>query len=581
MGRTLAWLSFASALRPLLGVNCDIRVDRPGIPGRESRAVPVPDAQGLAIVWQTDHDIFLQRYERDCTGAQTPVVVNSSVDMWHPSGLDGLGDAVSLGAGITLVSWTRSGHVWFVVVHGESLGNVTLASQSSGVYTKAEVRAQNVPGGFALIWSAWQKDGDGWGVFVRRFTDEAEPVGEEMQVNVQWRDFQWRPQLETCAGSLWAMWLNTSATCTAYNGCATGPWLRRFSLHTGTWDDEQPMNGTQPYAATLLCQSDGLVAFWNTYRAYHWFPVTVTSSSLAGVDTTGQLFLPHAPRSVKSSFDVRQAGIESRRLETVGDDLIPGETILVASSNHLARIANGEDGQLFVQLLDFALSPPMSLTPTVLKKSAQLSRAVWDYSTVPPTLVVCAVTGGVLSSEGKPAYECMRREVSSLHGSLLIGSFLSSAALACMFFLVCCFCCIKRCSTLDLDVLRRRRRPVRRLRLEELRQQLSSMPAPSPARVEQSEISLQETAARPAPVESTDASTHETPRIAPAERPTHPPPSPEADWCPICTQEVVIRVVFERCGHTACRDCALRMLDSDRKCYVCGNVVNGMLPVYL
>lgn len=568
MGRAFAWLTFASTLRSLLGIDCDIVIDRPGIPGLESRAVPVPDELGLSIVWQTDHEILMQRYDRDCGSGKLPFVVNST-DMWHRPSLDGLGDAVSLGVGITVISWTRGGHVWFVVVNGENRGVPTLASNSSSEFSKAEVRAHPLPGGFALIWSCWQEDGDGWGVFMRRFTDAAQPIGDVMQVNVKWRDFQWRPQVASCAGDLWALWLNTSATCDTYRGCATGPLLRRFSLDRGDWDDEVTMNETQPLGATLSCHPDGMYVLWNTWSRYHWRLLSSLSSS-AGAD------MRENPASA-AVLNQALSGITSRRLTTLGDELHTGETTLVAHPEYVAMMYNDPYGKLSVQLLQYSLKSPIPMTPALIRSGTQLSRAVWDSTTNPPTLVLCAVAGGVLSSDGKPAYYCWRRGVSALHGSV-INDIFSTLALAALFFLVCFFYCVKHGARIDNGVFQRRRpRSRRRLRLNQLRQQLSAMPSPvTPS--SPSEISLQGTGQRPTLSLSGNEISNVV-RTGAQERPTQPPA--EMDWCPICRQEILIRVVLERCGHTACRDCALRLLDSDKKCYVCGEVVKGMLPVYL
>merc|ERR1719183_2194660 len=52
-----------------------------------------------------------------------------------------------------------------------------------------------------------------------------------MQANVEWKDFQWRPQVVACGDTTWALWANRSAS-SCHSGqdqCGPGaPFVRRL-----------------------------------------------------------------------------------------------------------------------------------------------------------------------------------------------------------------------------------------------------------------------------------------------------------------------------------------------------------------
>lgn len=76
-------------------------------------------------------------------------------------------------------------------------------------------------------------------------------------------------------------------------------------------------------------------------------------------------------------------------------------------------------------------------------------------------------------------------------------------------------------------------------------------------------------------------------RVQLAEIPSSPPttelqrePS-SGDECSICQGAIVVRVALQRCGHTACRDCAARLVEHRLACHICRASIEGFLPVYL
>jgi len=51
--------------------------------------------------------------------------------------------------------------------------------------------------------------------------------------------------------------------------------------------------------------------------------------------------------------------------------------------------------------------------------------------------------------------------------------------------------------------------------------------------------------------------------------------------CPICWCEVVMRVALQPCGHTACRDCVVRLVELHQACHICRGDVTSLMPVYV
>merc|ERR1711988_701305 len=130
-----------------------------------------------------------------------------------------------------------------------------------------------------------------------------------------------------------------------------------------------------------------------------------------------------------------------------------------------------------------------------------------------------------------------------------------------MLFLLCAFCCFKqftqtlagvqgrgRGAASESWVARRRAEQEReareRDRLEQLRVQLAGIPEAPPT----------DTAA--------------------------PKPSQGAD-CPICQGEVAMRVALQHCGHTCCRECAIKLVEHNQRCHICRGNIEGFLPVYI
>lgn len=54
----------------------------------------------------------------------------------------------------------------------------------------------------------------------------------------------------------------------------------------------------------------------------------------------------------------------------------------------------------------------------------------------------------------------------------------------------------------------------------------------------------------------------------------------DSNACSICHHELIVRVALQPCGHTACRDCILRLIEREC-CHVCDAKIQGVQPVYI
>jgi hypothetical protein len=216
----------------------------------------------------------------------------------------------------------------------------------------------------------------------------------------------------------------------------------------------------------------------------------------------------------------------------------------------------------------------------------QLARAAWDTAG-DLALVSCWAAGGALGSTDPSSFVCARRslrwfvDVSPAPG---LGYVLACST---AFSLLYMCCCLGRCSrTLQelaasgalglVPVAQSERdlqfRGARVRRLLEMRATLAALPGrylrtpPSSegANIDQDGVdnnadSGDEDAMCPGSVEG----------------------GGRESCCSICHEEVTVWVALRPCGHTACRDCTLRLAETSQRCHICRGPVHGVQPVYL
>lgn len=640
--------------------DCDIDIPRrpvSSLPGAPIGIVPAADAQGLLVAWQDGDAIMLRRFRRDCS-QYFEVEVNRTRDFYRLPG--GLWDVVGLADGRVAVAWVLGADVWVRVVEplsngGGQAGPVRANAVNDG-YARTEVRlAANVRDlneGFAVAWSSWGQDSDGWGIFARRFSGvTALPLGEaEVQVNAAWQQFQWRPELKWCGSTLWAMWTNSSGSDVAcqggVGGCATGPLLRRLAVadHNDTWTigEEINFNDTDQLAAALSCREGH---GHENAATVVWLEADGNQVSIAhsdGDDQPPNLLLATATsaasaqgfRSSPRDAPILSSWQQLRRLgdaalgQQVGaseDPLAYGDVSLLACSGLMVVLGSDARGALSAQLLDFGrLAKPLAYQPRQVFAGARLARAIWDRPVDGPGvrpegdgdegLVVCWLAGpaarqGYGVDNDSNSFRCLRRKVQWLvssgefdFGSSMVAIILVSSVVAFVWLRHCAtHGCITRGNLLPFlrrraagDAARRRTPPQpSQARIRELREQLEAIPMVPTARGRGA--STTEALPSRAPSGAT-APSHIVPEVTPNDGEGRD--SSEAwvespavrlavvggidpNCCAICQNEVTVRVALQSCGHTACRDCVLRLVELNQRCHICRGPIEGVQPVYI
>eukprot|EP00811_Abedinium_folium_P019001 NODE_2792_length_2144_cov_12.151710.p1 GENE.NODE_2792_length_2144_cov_12.151710~~NODE_2792_length_2144_cov_12.151710.p1 ORF type:complete len:604 (+),score=152.04 NODE_2792_length_2144_cov_12.151710:40-1812(+) len=554
-------------------------------PSAAERIVPAPDGKGgLTIVWQDSDVIYLRRHDANCDVLGSVVQVNSTREFWHKAAMSGLSDAASLGNGSMVVVWTLGGDVWLRVLSAEDDNSTPMRASALGEYRRSEARVlADPPGssgsgggsrssasaaGFTVAWSSWEQDGDGWGVYARRFAGNGTPLSEELQLNVKWRGFQWKPQLLWCKSTLWALWMDGSADyCNGQSvgECASGPFARALVV-----DGEIRMrnvtnlHGSRPLSSALTCIGTNALALWQEARNSR----TIIRSKFLSAAST---LYSHDEDAGSHEFPVVVAAAMAalRALVSpvpamIGSAVLPsseweqeeGEVVLSDASRGTAMIAHGSNtvifsqlprsGALMAQLVHIRAPHAAHLYARhPIAGAVRLERAAWDGDSA---LVMCWSSG-----LGQSQLNCVHRASSSLLPSLA-SSAAAGIAVVLVCVLLCSIICLRGCRAQRRIPLhqrppppRARRPPSQQARLRELLSRIPTVAPPSSIELESNGCGGEG----------------------------------DAGVCPLCHGEIFARVALQPCGHTACRECVQNVMALGKPCHICQGSIEGMQPVYL
>ncbi|CAE8584556.1 unnamed protein product [Polarella glacialis] len=689
LGAALFYVSDASP-------SCDFTIFRnPKQSGLLPRIAPASDAGGLVVAWQDGQVIMMQRFTPDCKSIGDALEVNRSQEFWRSPSENGLADAASLGNGIAVVAWVLNGDVWVSTAwvstaERDAKFGTPVQANSPESFDRAEARILANPNGegFVVAWSSWGQDGDGWGVFARHFDAHGQTVGSEQQVNQQWKNFQWQPQLAWCGASLWALWANSVADKSGEGRSNTGPLLRNLGSSSGQWNPgpEITLQGRGPGKAALSCgagdaaaviwlEDGGNRVVWNvsipppgqeakstvteshvaargaqlskwhlgrlgppTFSAWNWnhsftglqLLATQVLAKISGrrtdvkasEDNNGFLKEPvAAPASSRgfwagelaSAWKSRQSvggqtnGSESSaiRLGQPGPGVGTGQIDLLAQDGRLLLMTTAGDGKLEVQLLNYAMKTAEIFPVRGVAAGAQQARAAWDPldpSRGSRAILLCWVAGDPSDPDNTPSFQCLHRGESWLMGEDGVG--MGGDLIVVIVLTICLTLCILKQCTQGTRFGRRNRavnvggaeavealnqqrseRSAARARMQNLREQIAQIPmVPLSNRLPAPESAAPESATAPgARTGPGDASTPEVSPSTPCDATISTPTASgtSRDPCPICQNEVLVRVALQRCGHTACRDCTLRLVELALPCHICRGPIGGVLPVYI
>jgi hypothetical protein len=242
--------------------------------GYQGRPAVASDANGrFVVVWRSggqdgsDYGIFGQRFSASgaplgsefqvntyTTGYQSQTVVASDasgnfVVVWMSTGEDGSGSGI-FGQRFD-VSGTAAGSEFRV------------NSYTTGAQVQPAV-ASDAGGDFVVVWVSAGQDGNGTGIFGRRFSASGVPEGGEFQVNAYTTGFQSFPAVSSDAnGDFVVAWHGNYA-----DGSAYGVFGRRFDASGASQGGDFQINsyttGTQYFPAVTSDGGGNFVVVWGS-----------------------------------------------------------------------------------------------------------------------------------------------------------------------------------------------------------------------------------------------------------------------------------------------------------------------------
>jgi len=589
MGATaLAALALSST--SVAGNDCSFQFQASAAAGADSppQSFVLATASSFQVLRQDGATIVLQHYSKSCKlDSSHDVVVNSSLSFLRHG--NGLADAVAFAKGDAIaVAWTVDGSLYLSICEASfrllaaaadaecSLPLLVASAKQGGVLSPGGVRlaaAEPSSGasgagrpGVLLAWSTWEEDG--WGVSTR--ICDVSGCGQPLDLPRQAR--QWLPELAWCNDSLWALWLGNATG----QGSSSGP-FRRFLGTSQAWSASIPvdLHADNGISAAATCRGEEVVSLWleSGGAEVRWN----YSKAPTAMRESAKSFRKLSASAGAGAGEVPARGPAGALLGTGFGGLGLGRVALVAKSGLMLLLSNSPSGKLQVQALDYASPRGPVLYPmhdiAVAAQDVQVSMDCAGTEVECDGALICWYFGGDLHTD--PSSHCSYRGLASLREAEGLGT-AGQFIILVMFALLFLMCVLKQCASQGgfggrnrallqarheaQEELQQRRqeRAAAQARTQELRTQLAQIPLVplAPGGQTGNEISNGNTAA------SHGSSSASSP-------------------CPICQNEVLVRVALQRCGHTACRDCTTRLVDLAQPCHICRSPIEGVLPVYL
>ncbi|CAE7035098.1 unnamed protein product [Symbiodinium sp. CCMP2592] len=546
-------------------------------------------ASSFQVLRQDGATIVLQHYSKSCKlDSSHDVVVNSSLSFLRHG--NGLADAVAFAKGDAVaVAWTVDGSLYLSICEAPfrllgaaadacSVPLLVASAKQGGVLSPGGVRlaaAEPSSGasgagraGVLLAWSTWEEDG--WGVSTR--ICDVSGCGQPLDLPRQAR--QWLPELAWCNDSLWALWLGNATG----QGSSSGP-FRRFLGTSQAWSASLPvdLHADNGISAAATCRGEEVVSLWlesggAEVRCNYSKAPTATWEGAKSFRKLSVVDAGEAPARGPGALLGTGLG---------GFGLGLGRVALVAKSGLMLLLSNSPSGKLQVQALDYASPRGPVLYPmhdiAVAAQDVQVSMDCAGSEVECDGALICWYFGGDLHTE--PSSHCSYRGLASLREAEGLGT-AGQFIILVLFALLFLMCVLKQCASQGGFGGRNRALLQARHEAQEELQQRRQERAAAQARTQELRTQLAQIPLVPlahggpggpgGPGEISNGNTTASHGSASASSP-----------CPICQNEVLVRVALQRCGHTACRDCTTRLVDLAQPCHICRSPIEGVLPVYL
>lgn len=177
---------------------------------------------GFLVAWQTDLDVFVQRFGSDGQPAGSELQVFS-----HLTGDQSSLTATALAGGGFLLAWEQTasggdgdGNGIFAQIFDASdqpVGEMFRVNTYTTGDQSAPAISELADGSFVITWQSYGQDGNGYGIFAQRYSETGQPLGEEFQINSSTTDSQFDPTISAWSdGGFIVSW--TSSDWSDYGG---------------------------------------------------------------------------------------------------------------------------------------------------------------------------------------------------------------------------------------------------------------------------------------------------------------------------------------------------------------------------
>ncbi len=121
-------------------------------------------------------------------------------------------------------------------------------------------------GGFVVVWTSYEQDRSGWGIFARRFHRTGRKLGREFRVNTHTADWQHYPSTAMdSTGAFLVAWTGYGGQ----DGSGTGIFGRRYDSKGAPLGGEFQINtyttGTQRSSAVAMASASDFVVVWTSF----------------------------------------------------------------------------------------------------------------------------------------------------------------------------------------------------------------------------------------------------------------------------------------------------------------------------
>jgi hypothetical protein len=231
------------------------------------------DDGGYIVTWTYDNNIYMQRFDENNLKVGSETLVNSEnySGALFVESHNSYASVTSLNDGGYVVSWTY-GYVFNSDIHlqrfdnnGDKIGDeVVVNTYLNGSQSSSEISSL-ADGGYVVTWQSYGQDGSFHGIYSQRYDVNGEKFGDETQVNTTTEDSQYDPSVTALAdGGYIICW-----TALCIDGREQEIFLQRFDENNQKVGDEIHVNTYTDYwqknASVTSLVDGGYVVTWQSY----------------------------------------------------------------------------------------------------------------------------------------------------------------------------------------------------------------------------------------------------------------------------------------------------------------------------